>query len=268
VILVKVVMMRNLRGLAGSTVLLAALAVTACGGGPNEQAATTPPPDARRVDPATAATLTGKVLFEGDVPKNAAIKMAADPACEAANPNGATFETYEVDNGGLENVFVYVKSGLDTYFFEVPTDPVTLAQDGCAYKPHVLGIRVGQPLLIVNDDATVHNVHAIPEKNEEFNLSQALQGMKSTRTFTTPEVMVPFRCNVHSWMNAYVGVLDHPFFAVTHDGGQFEITGLPPGTYTIEAWHERLGTKTQDVTVGPSESKTIDFTFTPPASTP
>lgn len=261
-------MSKNLREFAGCAAVALAVGLSACGGGSSEPAATTPPPDAKRVDPATVATLTGKVVLDGPVPRNEAIKLAADPACERANPNGASFQTYQVDNGGLENVFVYVKDGLDNYYFEVPTDPVTLAQDGCVYKPHVLGIRVGQPLSIVNDDATVHNVHAMPEKNEEFNLSQAVQGMKNTRTFTTPEVMVPFKCNVHSWMSAYVGVLDHPFFAVTHDGGQFEIKGLPPGTYTLEAWHERLGTQTQQVTVGPKESRSVDFTFTSAGSTP
>jgi plastocyanin len=255
---------KHLRESAGALAVALALAVAGCGGS-NEPAATAPPPDAKRVDPATVATVTGKVMFDGPVPENAAIKMAADPACESVHPNGATFDTYAVDNGGLENVFVYVKAGLSDYYFDVPTEPVTLAQDGCIYKPHVLGIRVGQPLSIVNDDATVHNVHAIPEKNEEFNLSQPLQGMKNTRTFTAPEVMVPFKCNVHSWMNAYIGVLEHPFFAVTHDGGQFELKGLPPGTYTIEAWHERLGTVTQEVTVAAGESPSLTFTFKPAA---
>jgi plastocyanin len=266
VIFVNVVIIKNLRSSVGLCALAASVFAAACGGGGSETAATTPPPDAKRVDPSTAATMTGRVLLDGPAPANPPIKMAADPACETANPNGASFDTYDVHDGGLENVFVYVKDGLDSYFFETPTEPVTLTQEGCRYVPHVLGVRVGQPLLIVNGDATIHNVHAIPEKNEEFNVSQQVQGMKNTRTFTAPEVMVPFRCNVHSWMNAYVGVLDHPYFAVTHDGGQFELKGLPPGTYTVEAWHERLGTETQQVTLAAGESKPITFTFRRDAS--
>jgi plastocyanin len=258
------VIVKNLRLLAGIVLLTGA---AACGGSSSETpASTTPPPDARRVDTAKAGNLTGKVRFEGTAPQNPPIKLAADPACESANPNGATFETYVVENGGLENVFVYVKDGLGDYSFDTPTDPVVLSQDRCQYRPHVFGIRVGQPLQVVNDDATMHNVHAMPEKNDEFNVSQQIQGMKNTRTFTQPEVMVPFKCDVHSWMSAYAGVLPHPYFAVTHDGGQFELKGLPAGTYTIEAWHERLGTETQQVTLGDNESKAITFTFTPAAS--
>ena len=120
-------------------------------------------------------------------------------------------------------------------------------------------MRVGQPLEIVNSDPTLHNIHALPKGNTEFNNGQPIQGMKMTHTFTAKEVMVPFKCDVHGWMNAYVGVLDHPYFAVTGKDGKFELKTLPPGTYTIEAWHEKLGTQTQSVTLGAKETKDVEL---------
>jgi hypothetical protein len=131
----------------------------------------------------------------------------------------------------------------------------------------VFGIRVGQVLEIVNSDPTLHNIHAMPKDNAEFNNGQPIQGMKMNHTFTKPEVMVPFKCDVHGWMNAYVGVMDNPYYAVTAKDGSFELKSLPPGTYTIEAWHEKLGTQQMKVTVGPKESKDVNFTFKPAGAT-
>jgi hypothetical protein len=142
---------------------------------------------------------------------------------------------------------------------------VKIDQMSCRYHPHVFGIRVGQPLEIVNSDPTLHNIHALPKGNQEFNTGQPIQGMVTKHTFTAKEVMVPFKCDVHGWMNAYVGVLDHPYFATTDKDGKFELKSLPPGTYTIEAWHEKLGTATQSVTLGPKDSKEVNFTFKVPA---
>jgi plastocyanin len=171
--------------------------------------------------------------------------------------------------GELQNVFVYVKDGLGDRTFTAPTGPVVLDQKGCRYHPHVFGIMVGQPMQILNSDPTLHNIHATPAagQNAEFNTGQPIQGMKTDHTFTKKEVMVPFKCDVHSWMNAYVGVLDHPYFATTGGDGAFALNKLPPGTYTIEAWHEKLGTQTQSVTIGPKESKEITFTFKGGATT-
>jgi plastocyanin len=246
-------------------VALAICAAAACGGSGSEPK-TTPPPDAPRVDASKAGALTGRILFDGPAPQNPPIKMAADPACASANPNGAISEAIRVADGGLDNVFVYVKDGLGRYYFDLPTEPVTLDQQGCRYHPHILGIRVGQPLQIVNSDATMHNVHAMAQVNQEFNASQAIQGMKTSRTFDKPEVMVHFKCDVHSWMSADVGVMAHPYFAVSAGGGKFELKNLPAGTYTIEAWHEKLGTQTQQVTLGEKETKDVSFTFKPAAS--
>jgi plastocyanin len=249
----------------------AAALVIACGGGnQNQQQASVPASSgaaapagaaAPVVDAATAATVTGKVKFEGTSPAPTPIKLSSDPYCQKANP-GLTTETEIVGkDGAVENVFVYVKDGLGNRTFPAPSAPVVLDQKGCHYAPHVLGIQVGQPLQIVNSDDTLHNVHGLPKANKEFNQGQPIQGMKMTHTFSTKEVMVPFKCDVHGWMNAWIGVLDHPYYAVTSAAGSFSLKGLPPGTYTIEAWHEKLGTQTQTVTVAEKETKDVAFTF-------
>jgi plastocyanin len=244
---------------------VAALAIVACGGSNQSQssqpASPAAAPDAKKVVEARAGSIAGKVVVDGALPENAAIQMSSDPACEAENKRGAAQETYVASDGGLQNVFVYIKDGLgNKYLFDTPTEPVKINQKGCHYVPHVLGIRVGQPLQVVNADSTMHNVHGLPKANREFNFSQPVP-MTSTVTFTTKEVMIPFKCDVHAWMHSYIGVLDHPYFAVTGSGGRFELRTVPAGTYTVEAWHEKLGTQTQSVTLGEKESKEITFTF-------
>ena len=257
---------RSLKGLMAPA-LAFALATAACGGGsepaaPASSGAAAPAAaPAEAVDPATAATITGTIKFEGDAPKPEPIKMNADPVC-AREGKGQTTEFILTGEGGsLQNVFVYVKDGLGNRTFQAAQQPVVLDQKGCHYRPHVFGVQVGQPLQIVNSDPTLHNVHAMPKANQEFNTGQPIQGMKFDHTFTAKEVMVPFKCDVHGWMNAYAGVLDHPFFATTDASGRFELKGLPPGDYTIEAWHEKLGTQEQKITVGAKESKEANFAF-------
>lgn len=240
--------------------LAVAAQVAACGRS-EPPAAATPAPDAKRVDAATAGTIAGRVAFEGTVPPSPALRVDADPACAAQHPNGLSAETLVVNSGGLENVFVYVKDGLGGYYFDTPTEPVTLDQKGCRYTPHVFGVRTGQAIEIVNSDPTMHNVHGAGKVNQQFNFAQVVQGVKNTRTLTAPEVMMPFKCNVHNWMLAYAGVLPHPYFAVTANGGTFELKNVPPGNYTIEAWHEKLGTASQTVTLAEKESKTVNFSF-------
>ena len=233
----------------------------ACGGDEKEAAPAGPPPGALRVDVAKAGNVTGRIVFEGAPPENPPVKIASDAACLREHPEGLRLETFVVKDGGLDNVFVYVKDGLGNYYFETPTEAVKLDQKGCRYTPHVFGARVGQPIEISNSDETLHNVHAMPNVNREFNFGQHIKGMKNTEVFTTREVMVPLTCNVHSWMKAYAGILDHPYFAVSSDGGKFELKDLPAGTYTVEAWHEKLPVQTQTVTIGEKETKQISFTF-------
>ena len=215
-------------------------------------------------DVQAGATISGKVKFTGARPTNPKIDMSEEAACKAKYPTAPTAETVIVNaNGTLSNVFVYVKAGLPAgATYPVPTTPVTLDQNGCRYHPHVLGIQVGQSLNIKNSDPLLHNIKAKAVKNRPFNVSQPnVTATPTVRTFNAPEVMVPLECNVHGWMNAWLGVLPHPFFAVTGADGSFSIKGLPPGTYTIEAWHEKYGTQTATVTVAGAAPKTQDFTF-------
>lgn len=231
----------------------------ACGG-------STPPPAAPvgpAVDPATAGTVTAVVTFEGAVPPPSMMRLDGDPKCvsESGGAERADESLVVGENQALQNVFVYVKDGLGAFGFPVPTEPVVLDQDKCRYTPRVVGVRVGQPLSIRNSDPLLHNVRANATINQPFNMSTPLEGMSFTRTFATREVMVPFKCDVHAWMTAYVGVLDHPYFGTTAPDGKVVLGNLPPGTYTIEAWHEELGTKTQQVTIAAKESKDVAFTF-------
>jgi len=261
--------------LRNAWVLGAALAVAtaACGGGSSNTATPAAAPagaaGGQKVDPATTGTVTGTVSLDGTAPKNEAIKMNADPVCLREAKGTQLQETYMVGSDGkaLANVFVYVKDGLGNYVFDPPTDTAKIDQKECRYHPHVFGMRVGQPLEIVNSDPTLHNIHAMPKANQEFNNGQPIQGMKMTHTFTAKEVMVPFKCDVHGWMNAYVGVLDHPYYTVTKEDGKFELKDLPAGTYTIEAWHEKLGTQTSSVTIAAKETKDVPFTFKAAATT-
>ena len=208
-------------------------------------------------------TITGTIKFTGVAPKNPAIDMSEEAACKAKYKTPPTQEAVVAGPANaLANVFVYVKAGVPAgQTFPAPTTAVVLDQDGCRYHPHVLGIMVGQPLEILNTDPVLHNIKAIAKANRPFNVSQPNAGMKTTKTFTAPEVMVNLECNVHGWMQAYAGVRPDPFFAVSAPNGSFTISGLPPGTYTLEAWHEKFGTQTATVTIAGTESKTQNFTF-------
>lgn len=210
---------------------------------------------------AFAGTISGKAHFTGTAPQMEKISMAADPTCASLHSEPVFDDSVVANqNGTLKNVFVYVKEGLEGKAFPVPDQAVTIDQQGCQYHPHVFGIQAGQPLEIINSDNTLHNVHSMAEKNKQFNLGMPLQGMKLKKKFDTPEVMAKFKCDVHPWMHAYIGVLTHPFYSVTDEAGTFEIENLPPGQYTIEAWHEKFGTQTQQVTVSEGASS-VDFTF-------
>lgn len=246
-----------------------ALVLASCSGGnqpqPSEQSSAPAAPAAAPsapVDEASAATVTGKVSFDGTKPTPVKIHMDAAPVCVDANKGPVYAQDVVVnDNGTLRNVFVYVKDGLGDRSFPVPSDSVLLEQKGCQYYPHVVGLMAGQTLQVKNDDNTNHNIHPMPKDNREWNQSQPPGAPPIEQTFARPEVMIPVKCNVHPWMKAYIGVQKNPFFAVTGEDGTFTIKGLPPGTYTIEAWQEKYGTSDQQVTVGPKETKNVDFSF-------
>jgi plastocyanin len=248
--------------------LFAIVFAVACGGSSSPQPSSAPAasPEPAPAAPAApvplpgASTITGSVKYEGTAEKPRVVRMDSDPLCMPEGPS--TSEVLLVGPGnGLQNAFVYVKDGLGDHKFTAPQTPVVLDQKGCKYSPHVFGVQLGQPVIIVNSDPTLHNVHAVPKANAEFNFGQAVKGMKTTRTFDKQEVMVPFRCDVHGWMAAYAGVLPHPYFAVSNADGTFEIKGLPAGTYTVEVWHERLGTQTTKVTVDGKNSAKASVAF-------
>ena len=208
-----------------------------------------------------AAVLSIKAPFEGAPPVADKIKTDADPKCKMVHPDGIVSDQVIVNsNGTLKNVFVYVKDGLSGKTFPAPKEAVVFDQKGCQYSPKVFGIQVNQPLEILNSDDTLHNVHALPANSQSFNLGMPIKGMKLKKTFTKPEVMVKIKCEVHSWMTAFAGVLDHPFFGVTGDNGTAAIKDLPPGEYTVEAWHEKYGAQTQKVTVTDKDQE-VSFTF-------
>src|SRR5918996_5384567 len=249
------------------------LALTAlCCGGDNggDQAADQPAAGqegAGSVAPAGGGTITGTVSFTGTPPANPTIDMSEEPACAQKHAGGARDPQVVVSNGKLANVFVFVKSGLPAgQTYPVPATAAVLDQDGCLYEPRNFGVMVGQQLEIRNSDPVLHNIKAVPTKNRGFNISQPTEGMTTRRTFNTEEVGVPLECNVHGWMHASVNVLTHPFFASTGREGTFTIRGLPAGTYEIEARHEKLGTRTQSVTVPEGGTGTATFTFGAAAS--
>jgi plastocyanin len=216
-------------------------------------------PAATPIDPATAATLSGTVNFDGTPPAAAKIDMSQDPACKGNN----TAEAIVSGGGHLANVFVYVKDGLGNRTFDVPKEAVTLDQSGCRYHPHMLGVMAGQDLKIVNSDPTTHNIHPQPKDNREWNESQPPQSAPLDKSFAREEILLPVKCNQHPWMKMYINVVKNPFYAVTGADGKFEIKGLPPGDYTLAFVHEKLGEKDEKVTLAAKDNKTVDETFKP-----
>ncbi len=207
------------------------------------------------VDPRTVATISGVVKFDGKAPSAQKIDMSYDPACMFSKEDNYS-EAFVVDSGHLQNVYVYVKSGLGGKSFAPPAQPVAFDQIGCRYRPHVLAAMTGQHVEIRNSDTAMHNVHA-----PTFNESQMPKSAPILKTFDTPAVMMPIQCNQHPWMKMFINISSHPFFAVTDKDGRFSIAGLPPGTYTLAAVHERMGEKLINITVAPKSSNVADFSY-------
>jgi plastocyanin len=253
--------------------VLAGIAVTltmvACGKGKEEAGTTTQQaesPSTPAAAPQGGGSVNGTVRFTGAAPENPAIDMGEEPECQKEYQGTPRDPIVVVNDGKLANVVVYVKSGLPAnQKYPVPTDAVTLDQNGCLYHPKQFAVMAGQKIEVKNSDPVLHNIKAVPKLNRGFNISQPKEGMTTTRTFSTPEENVPVECNVHGWMHANIVVLPHPFFATTGPDGSFTIKGLPPGTYQLEAHHPKLGTKTASVTVQEGGTATTDFTFGPAA---
>jgi plastocyanin len=213
-------------------------------------------------DTANNAEVIGKVTFLGSARAEAAINMSADPACSKLHAKPATSEDLVLGpENGLANVLVFVSEGLGNRSFAAPTQAAVLDQKGCLYRPHVLALMAGQKLLVENDDPTSHNIHPIPTNNREWNKAQVPGVPPIEATFAREEVAIPVKCNIHPWMRGYIAVFKHPYFAVTAQDGAFVLKDLPPGDYTVTAWHEKLGTLAQKVTVTPNHAAEVTFIF-------
>ena len=211
---------------------------------------------------ANSGTIKGHVRLTGKLPGNPIIRMGMDPMCARINAGKRILQEYVVAtvDGNLANVFVRLQGNVPQT--PVSTQPVVIDQRGCVYAPRVVGVRVGQILQIKNNDALMHNVHGLSGKDNSFNVGQSGAGMVYQWKAKNEEVMLHLKCDVHNWMNAYIGVVTNPYFAVSDTTGAFQIDKVPPGTYTLQAWHERFGATTKTVTVKAGAVTTIDFTYT------
>jgi hypothetical protein len=231
--------------------------------GPAKESVSAPAPTP--IDRSTLGEVTGKISFEGAKPRPQRINMDQDPACMENRHSPVFAEDGAVNaNGTLPNVFVYVKAGAEKYAFAPSANVAVLDQNGCMYKPHVLGLMAGQILKIVSSDDTTHNIHPMPQNNREWNMSQTPGAAPIEQKFARPEVMIPVKCNQHPWMRAWIGVASNPFYSLTGSDGRFTLKGLPAGEYTIGAWTATFGTQEQKVTLGAKEAKSVDFKFMAP----
>jgi hypothetical protein len=218
-------------------------------------------------DASTSGKLHGTVRYDGPKPAPRPISMDAEEACEKLHPTPVDTGTVVLGgNGALANALVYIKSGLEGKTFEPAKDAVVLDQRGCMFVPRVLSMRTGQTLSVKNSDPVSHNVHPRPESNREWNQAQSPGAPDLVRRFAHAEVMIPVRCNIHSWMRSYIAVLDHPYFAVTNEAGTFDWSAVPAGEYTVAVWHESLGELTQQVKLGSRADQTVEFVFHSPAA--
>lgn len=207
-----------------------------------------------------SVTLTGTVSFIGTPPEGKKLNLPG--ACAKAHEGEAISNEVIVNNGKVKNVLIRVVKGLEGRSFpDVPEEEVLLDQKGCIYKPRVVGARVGQKVTFINSDTVFHNVRSITKKNQKFNVAMPRKDQRETKVFKKPELFVQTKCSVHPWMNAYVAVMDHPYFDVSNEQGEFTLKNLTPGKYTIEAWHEVFGTKQQEITVTESGMDPVSFTF-------
>ncbi|MBI3767073.1 MAG: hypothetical protein HY271_01105 [Deltaproteobacteria bacterium] len=227
--------------------------------GPTPRASRTPTP----LDAATTGTITGHVRFAGDLPAPRRVEVASDPTCAAAHPEGLTLEEVRTDAGMLAEAFVYVAHGLEDRVFAVPETPVVVDQRGCLYVPRVVGVQVGQRIEFVNSDDTLHNVHGTPDKSSAWNFGLGFQGARRAIAIDRPEVPVAVQCDVHPWMHAALGVVEHPYFAVTGRDGAFTLAHVPAGHYIVAAWHPRLGGREQAVDVLAGGTATLEIVLTP-----
>ena len=236
--------------------LIALVALAACTGGESEIPARGP---ATPIDPATTGTIAGHVTFAGEPPPESELRLAGDAACATAHEGPVRAGDVRVKDGKVENAFVWLKDGLGNLVFELPKEAVVIDQRGCIYQPRFAGAQTGQEIKFLNSDSTLHNVHTLPKNSSPVNFGMSRKGTDRSIRIAKPEVMVGIKCDVHPWMRAYIGVLDHPYFMLTGADGAFRIEKVPAGDYTLGAWHERFGTREAKLKV--EAGKTSETTF-------
>lgn len=226
--------------------------------------ASVPPVEVVANQDAPPTTIRGVVRWDGPRPKPAVLKTQGDPNCTAIHGDIPLLSDQEVvnDDGGVRFAFVYLENP-PVREGTVPEEAVVLDQLGCVYTPHVLGVRVGQPLDITNSDPTIHNIRSFSRKNKAFNNAQPAGAKKRTKHFKAVEMPIKMKCDFHPWMTAYIFVMDHPFFAVTDKIGTFEIGDVPPGHYTLVSVHEKYGEQRLPVTVTDAMLTGVEFTYVP-----
>lgn len=248
----------------GGAAAVAAIAAAGCNDAPDDEMPDVDAPAEMPFDEDEAGDVQGVVLYEGDPPEPDPLDMASEPDCQAHwEEQGITPHRDLVrlsEDGELSNVFIYVREGLEGMEFPIPGEASLIDQVGCRFTPSVASVQAGQQMVFRNSDGLLHNINATPQDNRPFNISQPVN-MDSERVFAQPEVMIPIRCDVHGWMRGYVGVVSHPYHAVSADDGGFDLSTLPPGDYVIEAWHSELGVLEESVTVETGEVAEVTFTF-------
>jgi len=237
--------------------VLTSLLLAACDSGPPPLPPRTPTP----LDHAVTGTVAGDVRVAGAVPAMTQVRFSGFPECGAQHREPVPAGDLRVQDGKLAGAFVWLKDGLGDRVFAIPTEPVEIDQSGCLYQPRVAGARVGQTIRFVNGDPLLHNVHGTPKASPPWNVSLSRRGAMREIRLDRPEIMVAVRCDLHPWMQAWLGIVDHPYFAVTGPDGAFTLPDVPPGDYTLAVWHERLGTRETRITLPPKGTATATFTY-------
>ncbi|HVN84621.1 MAG TPA: carboxypeptidase regulatory-like domain-containing protein [Candidatus Binatia bacterium] len=238
-----------------SLLIVGSLQFGACSKSESPRRAATP------LDPSTVGSIGGRATFSGSVPEPRRIELRGFAECQAQHAGPLMLDDVLVKDGMLQNVLVYIKSGLGDRVFAVPEASVVIDQRGCMFVPRVAGAQTGQEVRFMNADPLAHNVHGLPKQSSPWNFNLGVKGASRTLVIDKPENVIQLKCDVHPWMSAYLGVFDHPYFAVTDAAGHFELPAVPAGQYVVEAWHERFGTRTATVTVAPKQKAEVAFSF-------